>query len=298
MFDFVIAGFQKCGTTSLYEYLRQCDSVTLPKIKEIPYFCNEELFGDQEYYDYYFDKDYLASNKKKGFAYANLIRFGDHSLPKLVKINPDIKYILILREPKKRILSAFNYTTARGWETKSSFSDAIIPSRENEFTSYAEFSNLTYIKHSLYGEQIENALKYIKRENLLILSFSEFVSKPEVATKNILKFIGAEPSDSSNVNYKIFNNAKVLRSPKLQSLLLQKNKVKSAYHFLIPKKLRLIINYHVTRKVENWNLSGEKAATTTKPQDKLDISDDLKNYEELFQNDLNKIRTFEEGFEF
>lgn len=288
MFDFVIAGCQKCGTTSIYEYLKQCDSVCVPKIKEIPYFTNDELFGNKEYFDYHFPPEFFKADGIKGFAYANLLRFGSQAFPRLNSINPALKYIVILRDPKDRIFSAYKYARARGWEQDKNISTALNPDREELLTTYAEFSNLTYIKHSLYGEQLENALQFIDQKNLLILNFNDLVKNPKDTLVRVLSFIGAAAADINNVKFDIYNKAKTPRFPAIQNLLLHKNPIKSFYQYIFPQKLRLKVNRYITRRIENWNLS-EAPPSSTVEAEKKEILNELNNYDSYFRKDKIKL---------
>lgn len=46
--DFFIVGAPKCGTTSLYNYLKQNTSIFLPDVKELHFFSQPEV--EQTYY--------------------------------------------------------------------------------------------------------------------------------------------------------------------------------------------------------------------------------------------------------
>ena len=43
--DFFVVGAPKCGTTSLYDYLKSSDNIFLPKVKEPQYFAYKN-FGN------------------------------------------------------------------------------------------------------------------------------------------------------------------------------------------------------------------------------------------------------------
>ena len=98
--DFFVLGFPKCGTTSLYEYLKSHPQIFLPAIKE-PHFFSEdmpvfrEIFTQEQY-----DQMYLG--KKEGQLSGDFSIFSLYSKVALEKIHayqPQAKIIAMLRNP-------------------------------------------------------------------------------------------------------------------------------------------------------------------------------------------------------
>jgi len=286
MFEFVIVGAQKCATTSLYEYLRQCESIAVPEIKEIPYFTDDKIYGDKDKFDFYFDKDYMKSSKVKGFAYVNISYYYE-KINRLLEINPDVKLIFVVRNRADRAYSAYKYALTRGWECEKCVKLALDIKREASFKNYWEYSNLTYISHSLYGEQIEGILEYIPKENLLLVDFEKLKSDPGNVLQETLKFIGGEEEDSKNVEFKIYNKESGVRSSQFQRLIMLDNSIKKIYQFLFPSRLRSFINKRIVRKVEEWNRSGNNGLKTE--VDKSEFYTEVSAYQHLFDEDSKKI---------
>ena len=41
--DFIVAGFRKCGTTSIYKVLSQHSQIYIPAVKEVDFFAGERV---------------------------------------------------------------------------------------------------------------------------------------------------------------------------------------------------------------------------------------------------------------
>jgi hypothetical protein len=104
--DFFIAGYPKCGTTSIYTYLKSHPAVFLPELKE-PHFFTEDYPGVRKVIN---EEDYLGLYRAAmpgqllGDASASVI----HSEVALVRIlarHPKAKFIVILRDPVAAVRS-------------------------------------------------------------------------------------------------------------------------------------------------------------------------------------------------
>jgi hypothetical protein len=286
MFDFVIVGAQKCATTSLYEYLRRCESVAVPEIKEIPYFTDENLFGDKDKFDFYFEKDFISSNKVKGFAYVNLCYYYE-KFHRVSEKNKNIKIIYVVRDRRDRAYSAYKYAITRGWEQEFDVSKALEKNRVNSFSEYWQFSNLTYVDHSLYGTQIEGLLKFIDKKNVLIVDFEKLKSDPEYVLGKVLDFVGADSENARRVEYKVYNKESGIRSSGLQKIVMLDNPVKKLYQAVIPSSVRGFVNKKLVRRLEEWNRSGENS--NKNKIDKAAFYRELERYSSDFELDRNKL---------
>ncbi len=201
--DFMIAGFQKCGTTSLFSYLVQHPEIAPPLKKEIKYF---DLNSSQNinWYKAHFPKYADAQNDQKpitGEATPDYIFFPEIAA-KIARLNSRIKLIIICRNPVDRAFSQYKYSIWRGTEYLS-FAEALEkePERLAEATrfcrtnkqplsenwAYREFS---YVKRGLYAQQLENWLKVFPENQFLFLCTEELKNQPDMVLKKITDFLG------------------------------------------------------------------------------------------------------------
>jgi len=128
--SFFILGAQKSGTTWLWDMLKQHPGTSLPEEKEIHYFGSAELYekGDDWYYSHF-----AGLNPEKLIGEASTTYFFDHvpfwhnpshelayslslpPIPDLIENKfPNAKYIVILRDPVRRAISAYSHWMRKG----------------------------------------------------------------------------------------------------------------------------------------------------------------------------------------
>ena len=104
--NLLVIGTQKAGTTSLYEYIRQHPDIYFSDVKEVTYFVEDALYSKgEDYYHSFFTK--IENEKIIASSYVHMLPC--KKCPGRVKeYNPDMKFIVMLREPVSRAYSAYN----------------------------------------------------------------------------------------------------------------------------------------------------------------------------------------------
>lgn len=179
----VVLGVQKCGTTTLANWLAQHPGVSFCSQKEPDFFSRNEDWKEKlsEYHQLY------ASNHQgqgqnlwieASTSYSWFLEFPEVA-DRLFEYNPNLKFIYIVREPISRIVSHYKHNFLKG-HTRKAFSEAVIEEPE-------------FLAHSSYETQIRPFLKKFKRENFLFLQFEDLVSKEEEVLSRVLDFLDLEP---------------------------------------------------------------------------------------------------------
>src|SRR5437773_9217482 len=112
--DFVIGGTQKGGTSALDSFLRQHPEICMPQTKkELHYFDKEENFdGPPNYKKYH--ANFKAEPQHRVIGEATPIYMYWNAAPgRIWTYNPEMKWILVLRNPVERAFSAWNMETKR-----------------------------------------------------------------------------------------------------------------------------------------------------------------------------------------
>jgi hypothetical protein len=203
--DYLILGAQKSGTNSLYWYLRQHPFVKRATTKEI-------LFFDK-YYDRglnwyrvcfplksqkYFLKNILGKNLLTGEATE---RYLDHPhAPQRVKESiPNVKFIILLRNPVDRAYSHYNMRFSVGNETLS-FEEAIEKEvqrtkgeyekmlNDENYYSQAYFHH-SYLDRGIYVEKIKRWMSIFPKEQFLLIQSEEFLKNTPLIYNKVLKFL-------------------------------------------------------------------------------------------------------------
>lgn len=192
----LIIGAQKAGTTTLHLELMKHPNIVAPLFKE----------------SHFFER---PDNQKKGLNWYKAIfpkiiddrltidstpMMYHESTPELTaKILPNVKLIMLLRDPVNRGFSHYLHNVARNRE-KLSFAEAIAmePQRishtetdlEVESQVTHDYRAFSYVERGKYDVQIERWRQFFPEENLKILIFEEFVSNPEEQINNVYEWLG------------------------------------------------------------------------------------------------------------
>lgn len=204
--DFIIIGAGKSGTSSLYNYLIQHPNIYSAKIKEVNYFIRKWTKWYRPNFPTIFQKFYVKKLLKKPFLTGEASPFYllHPNVPKKVyeKI-PDVKLIIILRDPVDRAFSQYNQWKNTDFENLT-FEEAIktekIKTRE-EWQNYTDEEipdsrknvKYSYLEGGLYFEQIKRWLDVFPRNQILILKAEDFFSFPSKISSEVFEFLGAPP---------------------------------------------------------------------------------------------------------
>lgn len=175
---FVVAGFQKSGTTFLHRMLSQHPEISLTKQKELNYFSAPT----EHDYEGYFKKD------EKTRAYGDISPQYSYcySAKNIKRYRADSKIIFIIRNKFERTVSHFKMQVSKG-EEKRSFEEILKLEEEN--IGIKGFSTC-YFHNSDYQNQILDYEKYFKE--ILFIKHDHLLSDPARQLEKILDFIDVE----------------------------------------------------------------------------------------------------------
>lgn len=203
--DFLIIGFVKCGTTSLYEYLLQHPYVYPPAGKEIDYFDRLYAKGINWYkvnFPLKLHKTIVKNLFRKDFVTGEATpRYIEHpyALDRIKKIVPNAKFIILLRNPIDRAFSQYNQNLNNGYEYLS-FEDAIKLEKErireryekmqSDETYYSwDYDLFAYLEHGVYVNKIIRWMNVFPKDQFLILHSEEFLKNTSVVYHRVLNFL-------------------------------------------------------------------------------------------------------------
>lgn len=289
--NFLIVGAAKSGTTSLYEYLRQHPDVYMPDWKEPAFFAPPEAGGVQS------EAEYLALFKhakgKTAIGEASVAYLYAKEAPQRIYdfLGPDVKIIILLRNPVDMAYSLWGHQTREGFETLP-FEDALAteqdriagtPSRK---LNNSWIFNFAYRSRASYDAQIDRYLSRFGPGNIKIYMFEEFFTKGLPLFNDLCHFL--EIDDRFQPIAKKYNEAGQVRSIILRGILRENYIWKEPVKKLIPTALRIKIRAlleKVNRVAEPLpSLSGK---TRTKLETKFEPG--IRNLEILLNRRLQDI---------
>ena len=193
--DFFIVGAPKCGTTSLYYYLRQHPQIFMPEYKE-PHFFGKDLNkrSDEFIYD---EEKYLTlfknaeSDQKIGEA-STFYLYSESAPGEIKEFNPNAKIIIMLRNPIDFLHSLHSQLLFSGNENVADFNEALKLEEDrlqgkNLPENIDMVDKVYYKKHvSRIPEQIQNYIEIFGVENVTILILEDLQTDPASCYKKIL----------------------------------------------------------------------------------------------------------------
>jgi len=206
--EFLIIGAQKSGTTSLFMDLVQHPCIGEPFMKEVHYFdWADNLKYGLGWYKAHFPlkiQKYCAKLLRgrpfiTGEASPDYL-FYPHVPKRVFQLMPNIKIIVILRNPVDRAFSHYQHEVRDGAESLT-FEEALRINDKNleseinkmnkdEYYNSATFQSHTYLSRGIYWNQLQQWYRYFSKEQFLVLSCDDYFNKPEQEFKKITRFLG------------------------------------------------------------------------------------------------------------
>jgi len=195
--DFLGIGAQKCGTTWLYENLLVHPELYLPDYKEIEYF-DKNFDKSLRWYGALFA---TAGKKKKGEISPSYCYLSKEQILFLRTLMPEIRLILILRNPVERSWShaMHRIVTSTGRQLEEI--------EDLEF--YTLFEKKSFQKQGDYPTMLENWLEVFPREQLFVGLFEDIVHYPQRLLRQVFAHIGV----SAEVDWSAFPFQDVIVPP-------------------------------------------------------------------------------------
>lgn len=190
--DFIIAGVQKGGTTALDSYLRQHPWIGMARKKEPHFFDKSSRTGisalDRAIYHRNFDWSAAEDGCLLGEA-TPITCWWSGALQRVWKYNPDIRVIMLLRDPVERAWSHYQMDSRLGRETVP-FGEAIRSERDLARRALpAQDRVRSYLSRSYYAPQIRELRRLFPDEQLLFLQSERLSSHPQSTLAQVCRFL-------------------------------------------------------------------------------------------------------------
>ncbi|MFN8492869.1 MAG: sulfotransferase domain-containing protein [Caldilineaceae bacterium] len=200
--NFLIIGAQKCGTTALYDTLRQHPAIYMSPVKEPFYFI---LNGAPPPYNVpsqqytvrlrYTKESYAALfqgvTHQQAIGEASAIYLSSYqperTAANIYDFNPHMRLIALLRHPADRAYSAFHYYCFRGYEPAKTFQAAL----DAEATRF-DCESLPDVRHFANGCYFANLKPYFDRfprDQIRVYLYEEWNEEPQRVLRDIYRFL-------------------------------------------------------------------------------------------------------------
>jgi hypothetical protein len=208
--DFIVIGAMKCGSTSMYDYLKRHPSI-LPAYKKAAHYFDMNYSKGLDWYRAHFPLSSKAAQKE---TQSSLLLTGESSpyyifhplaAERAKKLLPNAKLIALLRNPVSRAYSHYHHMVRTNRENLN-FEDAIdaesvrLAGVEDKLKTDDRFPmqshrTYSYLGRGMYADQLERWFMQYPREQFLIMRSEDFFKNPGEVCARAHCFLGLEPFD-------------------------------------------------------------------------------------------------------
>lgn len=197
--QFIGVGVQKGGTTSLHTILSQHPDIYLPQRKELQYFSLNYAKGIEWYRDQFKCKkeDQLCGEISPYYI------FHPCAILRISEVMPDVKIIILLRDPVDRALSQYFHSRRLGLENlplqkalcmeieRLSGADERLLDDHEFHKSHQEHS---YLSRSKYSLQLQQVFEYFSKEQVFLRKSEDLFENPTLLCDELFDFLNVKKS--------------------------------------------------------------------------------------------------------
>ena len=192
--DFIIIGAQKSGTTSLENYIAQHPQI-LPAIKKEIHFWYRDFDKGIPWYLAHFPPIPKSVNYLTGEATPNYLE-NWQSASRIYQILPDVKLLVILRNPVDRAISQYyhwlrlkrenrSFEAAMNEEIKQLKQTPHLPVGDKNYWQEQK----SYLGRGIYVEFLQKWLEIFPRKQFLIIRGEDLYQRPAATMKQVFDFL-------------------------------------------------------------------------------------------------------------
>jgi hypothetical protein len=203
----LIAGGQRCGTTTLFKALSQHPSFLGPTLRKGVHYFDLHPEEPLDWYRAHFPTASTARSLER--RHEGPVVVGESSpyylwhplaAARIAETLPDVRIVTLLRDPVERAYSAHAHELARGFETEP-FERALELEEERiageeerlrsgEIDRSLAHQHLAYVQRGQYIDQLERMAAAVGRDRLLVLDSADFWSDPDRHWPELTAFLG------------------------------------------------------------------------------------------------------------
>lgn len=204
--DLLIAGGQRCGTTSMYRVLSQHPAICKPVLHKGVHFFDTAYGKGLGWYRGHFPLTATmhrvgraADARPLAFESSPYYLFHPLAAARIAADLPGVRLLVLLRDPVERAYSAHSHELARGFEDLPF--DAALAAEEGRLRGEAErltrephyishhHQHHGYLHRGRYLEHLQRLTSAVGRDRLHVVDSHRFFSDPEPVYAEVLRFL-------------------------------------------------------------------------------------------------------------
>ena len=198
MLSFMIVGAQKCGTSALAHFLSQHPEIGMASPKEV------HLFDSPNYSTHWRPEQidalyrpffsHCADAPLRGEA-TPIYMFLPEIAQELRRYNPELKLIVMVRDPVERAISHYYMEKSRDAERRPLWLALLCePFRMRRCRNARAFDSAvrawSYRRRGLYSVQLRNLYRFFGKERVLIVRSRDLLERHDAVLRRVFAFLG------------------------------------------------------------------------------------------------------------
>jgi hypothetical protein len=261
--DFFLVGAPKCGTSALYDYLRQHPQLFLPATKELL------RFGSDLSYPTRLSEAAFAAHfqgrtgeLRAGTAHTAYLQ-SRLAASEIEQYQPDADILIMLRDPVEMLHSWHSELLYETIEDIEDFGDALAAEADRRAdrriprsarNSYVE--SLFYSDVAAFAAQVERFIETFGADHVHVALLDDLRAQPEVTYREALEFLRVDPTHAPK--FSVVNPNKAVRSRRLQRIFFSTATPGHAtVKRLMPRRLRRALLERNVRETSRSPMSPE-----------------------------------------
>lgn len=205
--QFIICGAQRCGTTSMYQALRQHPAILRPVMRKGIHYFDVDYARDMPWYRSHFPLKATAQRRTRRlgcdvmtFESSPYYLFHPLVAQRIASDLPDAKILILVRDPVERAYSAYAHEFARGFESEPferalELEDNRLSGEEARLITYPTslshaHQHQAYLRRGLYMNQITRMIDAVGPERMRVIDAEDFFVDPAPVWCEVLEFLG------------------------------------------------------------------------------------------------------------
>ncbi len=272
--NFLVIGTSHAGTTSLYYCLKQHPQVFLPKVKEPGFFTSTDTDNPRQIRDAQAYADLFAGSES-AVARGEMSPYYLHAWNAGQRIKdaiPDVKLIVILREPVSRAFSHY----------LDVYVDQPARYLEEFEAGFLSDPQHWFVQLSYYAPAIRHYLDLFDRQQFLFLVTEQFAADPTPTLDRICEFLGADSGFDFDLSLR--HNASGLPKSRIFNALFGMRNVNHIAKQLLPDRV-----IAAATRIKGRNLKKPELPTALAGELRRYFVDDVSGASDLTGLDLGRL---------
>jgi hypothetical protein len=201
--SFMIIGGQRCGTTTLFKALAAHPKVLRPLVDKGTDYYSLHYGRGRSWYRSRMPLARRPASGHEAFEACTYYMFHPFAVERIAKHSPQLKLVVLLRDPVVRAYSAYKHEYARGFETERDFrralqlEDARLEGELDRMAADVGYESIPHRHHAYrhrgqYAEQLARVFEHFPRGQVHVMESEVFFADPSAEYRRLIDFLGLD----------------------------------------------------------------------------------------------------------